>query len=133
MLDRRSALYVFAVNLPLAPMLAVVGGCVAGSLVRASYFLVTKQQRKAAAHLGAVAWLLRHPALLGGAPPRRPAQRKHGYAVLQAQLPRARTLTLGAERLSGLLSRGSGYESGGLHHAVVDEPDDVLPLPASAS
>jgi GT2 family glycosyltransferase len=133
LLDRRSALYVFAVNLPLAPMLAVVGGCVAGSLVRASYFLVTKQQRKAAAHIGAVAWLGRHPVLLWRARRRRAAQRKHGYAVLQAQLPRARTLTLAAERLSGLLSRGSGYESSGLHHAVVDEPDDELPLPASDS
>jgi GT2 family glycosyltransferase len=133
LLDRRSALYVFAVNLPLAPMLAVVGGCVAGSLVRAAYFLVTKQQRKAAAHLGAVIWLLRHPVLLWRARRRRAAHRKHGYAVLQAQLPRARTLTLGAERLSGLLSRGSGYESGGLHHAVVDEPDDEMLLPASDS
>ena len=133
LLDRRSALYVFAVNLPLAPMLAVVGGCVAGSLVRAAYFLVTKQQRKAAAHLGAVAWLLRHPVLLWRARRRRAAHRKHAYAVLHAQLPRARTLTLGAERLSGLLSRGSGYESSGLHHAVVDEPDDEMPLPASDS
>jgi GT2 family glycosyltransferase len=133
LLDRRSALYVFAVNLPLAPMLAVVGGCVAGSLVRAAYFLVTKQQRKAAAHVGAVAWLGRHPVLLWRARRRRAAQRKHGYAVLQAQLPRARTLTLAAERISGLLSRGSGYESRGLHHAVVDEPDDELPLPASDS
>jgi GT2 family glycosyltransferase len=133
LLDRRSALYVFAVNLPLAPMLAVVGGCVAGSLVRAAYFLVTKQQRKAAAHVGAVAWLLRHPVLLWRARRGRAAHRKHGYAVLQAQLPRARTLTLAAERLSGLLSRGSSYESSGLHHAVVDEPDDELPLPASDS
>jgi GT2 family glycosyltransferase len=132
-LDRRSALYVFAVNLPLAPMLTVVGGCVAGSLVRAGYFLVTKQQRKASAHLGAVAWLLRHPVLLWQARRRRAAHRRHAYAVLHAQLPRARTLTLGAERLSGLLSRGSGYESSGLHHAVVDESDDEMPLPASDS
>ena len=64
MLDRRSALYVFAVNLPLWPMLGVLTGCVAGSLVRAAWCLLTKQQRKAAAHLGAVAWLLRHPLLL---------------------------------------------------------------------
>ena len=64
MLDRRSALYVFAVNLPLWPMLGVLTGCVAGSLVRAAWCLLTKQQRKAAAHLGAVAWLLRHPMLL---------------------------------------------------------------------
>jgi GT2 family glycosyltransferase len=133
LLDRRSALYVFAVNLPLAPMLAVLVGCFAGSLVRAAYFLATKQQRKAAAQVGAVAWLLRHPVLLWRARRRRAAHRKQGYAVLQAQLPRARTLALAAERISGLLSGGSGYESGGLHHAVVDELDDEMPLPASDS
>ncbi len=133
MLDRRSALYVFAVNLPLAPMLAVLGGCVAGSLVRAAYFLVTKQQRKAAAQLGAVAWLLRHPLLLWRERRRRAADRKHGYAVLRGQLPRSRTLGRLAEAVAGVLSRGSGYDSGGLHHAVVDEPGDDLPLPATDS
>jgi hypothetical protein len=92
MLDRRSALYVFAVNLPLWPMLSVVTGCIAGSVVRAAYFLVTKQQRKAAAHLGAVAWLLRHPVLLWHERRRRAADRQRAYTVLRAQLPRARTL-----------------------------------------
>src|SRR6266568_4044038 len=133
MLDRRSALYVFAVNLPLAPMLAVMGGCVAGSLVRAAYFLLTKQQRKAAAHLGAVAWLLRHPLLLWRERRRRAADRRHGYAVLRGQLPRGRTLGRLAESIAGVLTRGSGYDSGGLHHAVVDEPADDLPLPATDS
>ncbi|MGD0604023.1 MAG: glycosyltransferase family 2 protein [Streptosporangiaceae bacterium] len=128
MLDRRSALYVFAVNLPLWPMLMVVGGCVTGSLARAAYFLVTKQQRKAAAHLGAVAWLLRHPVLLWRARARRAAHRKHGYAVLRPQLPRAKTLTRLAERTSGLMAGGSGYKTGGLHQAVVDEPGDDMPL-----
>jgi hypothetical protein len=33
----------------------------------------------------------------------------------------------------GMLSRGSGYNSGGLHHAMVDEPGDDLPLPATDS
>ena len=131
LLDRRSALYVFAVNLPLLPMLGVVGGCLTGSLVRAAYFLLTKQQRKAAAHLGAVAWLLRHPLLLRRERRRRAADRKHGYAVLRGQLPRGRTLGRLAESAAGLLSRGSGYDSGGLHHAVVDEPADDLPLPAT--
>jgi GT2 family glycosyltransferase len=42
-LDRRNALYVLAVNLPLLTMLRVMTGCVAGSLVRAAYFLMTKQ------------------------------------------------------------------------------------------
>ncbi len=133
MLDRRSALYVFAVNLPLWPMLVVVGGCLAGSVVRAAYFLLTKQQRKAAAHLGAVAWVLRHPLLLRRERRRRVADRKHGYAVLRGQLPRGRTLGRLAESVAGLLSRGSGYDSGGLHHAVVDEPGDDLPLPATDS
>ena len=64
LLDRRSALYVFAVNLPFGPCSVIMGGCVVGSLVRATYFLVTKQQRKAWAQLGAVAWLLRHPVML---------------------------------------------------------------------
>ena len=133
MLDRRSALYVFAVNLPLRPMLRVMSGCVAGSLVRAAYFLITKQQRKAAAHLGAVAWLLRHPLLLWRERRRRAADRKHGYAVLRGQLPRGRTLGRLAESVAGVLTRGSGYDSGGLHHAVVDEPGDDLPLPATDS
>ena len=133
LLDRRSALYVLAVNLPLAPMLAVLGGCIAGSLARAGYFLATKQQRKAVAHLGAVAWLLRHPILLWRARGRRAGARKHGYAVLHAQIPRARTLARLAEQVSGSLSRGSGYESSGLHHAVADEADDEMPLTATDS
>jgi hypothetical protein len=125
-------LYVFAVNLPLWPMLLVLSGCVAGSLVRAVWCLLTKQQRKAAAHLGAVAWLLRHPLLLRRERRRRAADRKHGYAVLREQLPRGRTLSRVFEAVAGLLSRGSGYDGGG-HHAVVDEPDDDLPLPATDS
>ena len=32
-----------------------------------------------------------------------------------------------------MLTSGSGYDSGGLHHAVVDEPGDDLPLPATDS
>ena len=92
MLDRRSALYVFAVNLPLWPMLGVLTGCVAGSLVRAAWCLLTKQQRKAAAHLGAVAWLLRHPLLLlarASPPCRRPQARLRGAARPAAARPDA--------------------------------------------
>ena len=133
LLDRRSALYVFAVNLPFWPMLTVVGGGLAGSVVRAAYFLITKQQGKAAAHLRAVAWVLRHPLLIRRERRRRAADRKHGYAVLRGQLPRGRTLSRLAESAAGLLSRGSGYESSGLHHAVVDEPSDDLPLPTTDS
>jgi GT2 family glycosyltransferase len=133
MLDRRSALYVFAVNLPLWPMLGVLAGCMAGSVVRAAWCLLTKQQRKAAAHLGAVAWLLRHPLLLRHERRRRAANRKHGYAVLRSQLPRARTLGRLAESAMGMLSRGSGYNTGGLHHAMAGEPGDDMPLPATDS
>ena len=133
MIDRRSALYVFAVNLPLWPMLGVLTGCVAGSLVRAAWCLLTKQQRKAGAHLGAVAWLLRHPLLLWHERRRRAADRKHGYAVLRGQLPRARTVGRLAEAAMGVLTRGSGYNTGGLHHAMVDDPGDDLPMPATNS
>jgi len=133
MIDRRSALYVFAVNLPLWPMLGVLTGCVAGSLVRAAWCLLTKQQRKAGAHLGAVAWLLRHPLLLWHERRRRAADRKHGYAVLRGQLPRARTVGRLAEAAMGVLTRGSGYNTGGLHHAMVDDPGDDLPMPATDS
>jgi GT2 family glycosyltransferase len=132
LLDRRSALYVFAVNLPLWPMFTVLGGCVAGSLARAACYLLTKQQGKAAAHLGAVAWLLRHPKLLWRERRRRAGHRKHGYAVLRGQLPRARTAGRLLESAAGLLSRGSGHDSGGLHHAG-DEPGDDLPPPAADS
>ena len=133
MIDRRSALYVFAVNLPLWPMLGVLPGCMTGSVIRAAWCLVTKQQRKAAAHIGAVAWLLRHPLLLRRERRRRAADRKHGYAVLRGQVPRAGTLGRLAEAAMGMLSRGSGYNTGGLHHAMVDEPDDDMPLPATNS
>src|SRR5690349_18525062 len=133
MLDRRSALYVFAVNLPLWPMLGVLAGCVAGSLVRVAWCLLTKQQRKAAAHLGAMAWLLRHPRLLWRERRRRAADRKHGYAVLRSQLPRGRTLGRLFEAAAGVLTRGSGYDGGGQHHAAADEPGDDLPLPATDS
>jgi len=133
LLDRRSALYVFAVNLPVVPMLAIMGGCVAGSLVRAAYFLVTKQQRKAWAHLGAIAWLLSHPVLLWRARRRRAASRRQGWAVVRAQLPGGRTPARLAEGAAGLLSRSPGYESGGLHQALTDEPGDDLPAPAADS
>jgi GT2 family glycosyltransferase len=133
LLDRRSALYVFAVNLPFGPMLAIMAGCVTGSVVRAAYFLLTKQQRKAWAHLGAIAWLLRHPALLWHARRRRAPNRKHGWGVLRDQLPKGRTLARLAEDAAGLLSRSSVYESGGLHHALLDEPGDDLPMPATDS
>ncbi len=129
MVDRRGALYVFAVNLPLGPMTVILGGCIAGSLLRAAYFLVTKQQRKAWDHLGAIAWLLSHPVRLWRARRRRAPHRKYGWSVLRGQLPRGRTLARLAESAAALLSSGPGYETGGVHHAVTDEPGDDMPLP----
>jgi GT2 family glycosyltransferase len=133
LLDRRGALYTFAVSVPFRAMLALVGGCVAGSLLRATYYLLTKQQRKAWDHLGAVAWLLRHPVLLWRARRRRAAGRKHAWSLLRGQLPRGRTLGRLAESAAGLMSGVSAYDSGGLHHALVDDVSDDMPLPATDS
>jgi GT2 family glycosyltransferase len=131
--DRRGTLYLFAVNVPLVPMGFLVAGGVIGSLVRAAYFLLTKQQRRAWDHLGAVAWLLRHPVLLWRARRRRAADRKHAWSILRGQLPRSRTLARLAESAAGMLSGGPAYDSSGLHHALVDEVGDDLPLPAADS
>jgi GT2 family glycosyltransferase len=133
MADRRGALYVFAASVPFGPMLAILGGCVAGSLLRAAFFLLTKQQRKAWDHLGAVAWLLRHPILLGQARRRRAADRKHAWSLLRGQLPRGHTLGRLAEAAAGLLSGGAASDGGGQPHALADGAGDDLPLPATDS
>jgi GT2 family glycosyltransferase len=133
MADRRGALYVFVANVPFGPMLAIVGGCVVGSLLRAACFLLTKQQRRAWDHLQAVGWLLRHPILLGRARRRRAADRRHAWSLLREQLPRSRTLGRLAESAAGLRAGGSAYESGGLHHAPADEAGEDMPLPATDS
>src|SRR5581483_145583 len=130
LLDRRSALYVHAVNLPLLPMLVVLAGCTTGSLLRAAYFLITKQTRRAAGHLGALAWLFGHPMRIWRGRRRRAAGRKRAYAVLRPQLPHGRTLSRIAESAVGMLSRGSNYEGGGEHGGgISDDPDEDLPLP----
>jgi GT2 family glycosyltransferase len=129
MADRRAALYTFAANLPFAAMLTVLGGCIAGSLMRAVYFLLTKQQRRAFDHLGAVVWLFSHPMRIWRARRRRAVGRKRGYAVLKPKIPRAKTLSRLAEGLAGALSRNSPYEGSGEHGSVTDDPDDELPLP----
>jgi len=129
LLDRRSALYVFAVNLPFVPLLTVLGGCAAGSLLRATYFLLTKQQRRALGHLGALAWLFGHPLQIWRGRRRRAAGRKRAYAVLRPRLPHGKTLSRIAESAVGMLSRSSPYEGGGEHGGASDDPDDELPLP----
>jgi GT2 family glycosyltransferase len=131
--DRRGALYVFAVNLPLRPMLAAVGGCVVGSLLRAACFLLTKQQRRAFDHLGAIGWLLRHPVVLWRARRRRAAGRKYAWSMLRGQVPKGRMLGRLAESAAGLLSGGPGYSSGGQHQALIDDAGEDLPLPAGDS
>jgi GT2 family glycosyltransferase len=129
MLDRRGALYVFAVNVPFGPMLVMMSGCVAGTLLRAAYFLITKQQRKAFDQLGALAWLARHPLRVWRARRRRAATLRHGYGVLRDQLPKGRALAKLAESVASLLSRGPAYEGGGMHSAITDGLEDELLLP----
>ena len=105
-LDRRNALYVLAVNLPLLTMLRVVGGCVVGSLVRAAYFLLTKQLDLAAAHALSVARAVRRTRSgcceAAGAAPRawRRATRRSALFI-----PPARTLSRLAETIAGLVSQ----------------------------
>ena len=109
LLDRRGALYVFAANLPFGPMLAIVASCVAGSLLRAAYFLLTKQPRTACGPP-------RRRRLAAAAPgPARctraaaaPRAARHAWLLLRGQLPRGRTLGRLAESAAGLLSGGPG-------------------------
>ena len=92
MLDRRSALYVFAVNLPLRPMLGVVGGCLAGSLVRSAYFLHHQAAAQGGGSPRGGDLALAAPAAdLARAPPsrRRPQARLRGPARPTAARPDA--------------------------------------------
>ena len=123
-LDRRNALYVLAVNLPLLTMLRVVGGCVAGSLSRAAYFLVTKQLDLAGAHAYAVVWLFLHPIRLWQGRRRRSAGRAAAYNAVRLFIPPARTLSRLAERLAGLLSNGPPQASSGRHQASAEESEE---------
>lgn len=122
-LDRQNALFVLAANLPLLAMLRIVAGCVAGSLLRALYFLVTKQQDAAWDQLSAVTGLLGHPLRLWRARRRRRKGRKNAYPVIRLHLPPGRTIAKLLEAAAGLLSSGPARTSGGLHHAA-DDPED---------
>jgi len=123
-LDRRNALYVLAVNLPLLTMLRVVTGCVAGSLVRAAYFVLTKQLDLAAAQFYAVTGLLGHPLALWRGRRARAAGRAEGYAAVRTLIPHGRTLSRLAEDIAGLISTGPPQASGGMHHATSEQPED---------
>jgi GT2 family glycosyltransferase len=123
-LDRRNALYVLAVNLPLLAMLRVVGGCVVGSLVRAFYFLLTKQLDLAAAHAFAVGWLFGHPIRLLRARRRRAAGLAEGYSAVRVFIRPAHTPSRLAEKIAGLMSNGPPQASGGRHQATVDESEE---------
>ncbi|HET6185844.1 MAG TPA: glycosyltransferase [Trebonia sp.] len=122
-LDRRNALYVLAVNLPLLTMLRVMTGCVVGSLVRAAYFLMTKQLDLAAAQLYGVAGLFGHPLRLWRARRRRAAWRRGGYSAARTLIPPGRTLAHLAEDIAGLVSSGPPQASGGMHQAASEEPE----------
>ena len=123
-LDRRSALYVLAVNLPLLTMLWMVGGCVAGSLARACYFLLTKQLDLAAAYADSVLNLFGHPLRVLRARRRRAARMSDGYNAVRVFIPPARTLFRVAERIAGLISSGPPQASGGRHQSAGEEPDE---------
>jgi GT2 family glycosyltransferase len=123
-LDRRNALFVLAVNLPLLTMLRVVGGCVAGSLVRAFYFLLTKQLDLAAAYAFSVTGLFAHPIRLVRARRRRAAGLAEGYNAVRLFIPPARTLFKLAEKLAGFVSSGPPQVSHGRHQATQEESEE---------
>jgi GT2 family glycosyltransferase/uncharacterized membrane protein YgcG len=123
-IDRRNAIYVLAVNLPLLTMLRVVGGCVVGSLLRALYFLVTKQLDLASAHLFAVAGLFGHPIRLFRGRRRRAGGRAEAYGAVRSFIPPARTVFRIAENIAGLVSNGPPQVSGGRHQAGADGSEE---------
>jgi len=123
-LDRRNALYVLAVNLPLLAMLRIVGGAVIGSLIKAAYFAATKQLDMARAQAEAVSWLLLHPIRLWQGRRRRAVGRAEAYAAVHTLIPPARTLSRLAEKVSGLISDGPPQASGGRHQAAEESEED---------
>jgi GT2 family glycosyltransferase len=123
-LDRRNALYVLAVNLPLLTMLRVVGGCVAGSLFRAAYFLLTKQLDQSAAYAFSVLSLFGHPVRLFRGRRRRARTMAEGYTAVRVFIQPARTLSKLAEKIAGLISNGPPQASTGRHQAAVEESEE---------
>ncbi len=124
-LDRRNAVYVLAVNLPLLTMAWVVGGCVIGSLIRAAYFALTKQLDMARAHATAVSWLFFHPVRFWQGRRSRAAGRAEAYGAVRGLIPPARTFSKVAERVAGLISNGPPQASGGRHQAADESEEDA--------
>ncbi|MGH3279921.1 MAG: glycosyltransferase family 2 protein, partial [Trebonia sp.] len=118
-IDRRNALFVLAVNLPLVTMLRIVGGCVLGSLARAFSFLLTKQLDLSAAYALSVLGLFAHPIRLLAGRRRRARGMAEGYYAVRIFIPPAHTLAKLAEHIAWLASTGP---SSGRHHATTDEP-----------
>src|SRR6202034_1225973 len=123
-LDRRIALYVLAVNLPLLAMLRIVGGAVVGSVIKAAYLAATKQLDMARAQAEAVGWLFLHPVRLWQGRRRRAAGRADAYAAVRTLIPPARTLSRLAEKIAGLISDGPPQASGGRHQAASEESEE---------
>jgi GT2 family glycosyltransferase len=123
-LDRRNALYVLAVNLPLLTMLRVVGGCIVGSLIRATYFLLTKQLDLSAAYAFSVLALFAHPVRLIQGRRRRAKGLADGYTAVRLFIPPARTLSRLAEKIAGLVSNGPPQVSYGRHQATAEESEE---------
>jgi len=130
-LDRRNALYVLAVNLPLLAMLWTMTGCVAGALLRAAYFLLTKQLDQAGDQAHAVGDLLAHPFRLWKARRRRAAGRRKGYDAVRMFIAHSRPVQQLTENILSLLSPQG---TGGAHHAGSiggDDQDDQFVDPPS--
>ena len=123
-LDRSNALYVLAVNLPVLAMLRIVGGAVLGSLVRACYFLLTKQLDLSAAYAFSVFGLFAHPVRLFKGRRRRARGFAEGYSAVRMFISPARTLEKVAEQIAGIIGNGPPQASSGRHQASVEESEE---------
>ena len=113
-----------AVNLPLLTMLRVVGGCVVGSLIRATYFLLTKQLDLSASYAFSVLALFAHPIRLIRGRSRRAAGMAEGYTAVRLFIPPARTFSRLAEKIAGLIGSGPPQATYGRHQATVEESEE---------
>jgi GT2 family glycosyltransferase len=128
-LDRRNALYVLAVNLPLLSMLWTMAGCVGGTLMRAAYFLLTKQLDQAADQVHALGGVIAHPVRLWKARRRRAVGRARGYDAVRSFIAPSRPLRQLSDHIMSLLSPQG---TGGAHHAgTAGEEDEQLIDPPS--